>query len=289
MNPFREGKAGGGPPSEVYMRSLDARSAVRRFGFVLLGVLLLVAAFSCATTVPTGHVAVLTRFGKVTGVVLHEGLNFKNPLDKSNEINIRTQELKEQASVPSNEGLIMTLDASLIFRLREDAAAEVFRTLGPGYIATIVEPTLRSTLRSVTSAHTANALYTSARDAVALEVYNEMVKQMAARGIEVEKLLLRDVQLPPTLKTSIEAKQRAEQEALQMSFVLQKEKQEAERKRIEAQGIADFQRIVAQGISQQLLTWKGIEATEKLASSSNSKVILIGSPRTGLPLIMEPK
>jgi regulator of protease activity HflC (stomatin/prohibitin superfamily) len=289
MTPFREARSGGEPPAEVYMRSFGGGGGLRRIGFVLLAVLALVGVFSCATTVPTGHVAVLTRFGKVTGKVLHEGLNFKNPLDKSNEINIRTQELKETASVPSNEGLIMTLDASLIFRLREDAAAEVFRTLGPGYISTIVEPTLRSTIRSVTSAHTANALYTSARDAVGLEVFNEMVKQMAPRGIQVEKLLLRDVQLPPTLKASIEAKQRAEQEALQMSFVLQKEKQEAERKRIEGQGIADFQRIVAQGISQQLLTWKGIEATEKLANSANAKVIMIGSPRTGLPLIMEPK
>jgi len=91
------------------------------------------------------------------------------------------------------------------------------------------------------------------------------------------------------LKQSIESKQQAEQDALRMTFILQKEKQEAERKRIEAQGIADFQRIVAQGLSPLILEWKGIEATEKLASSPNSKVVLIGSPRTGLPLIFEPK
>jgi prohibitin 1 len=91
------------------------------------------------------------------------------------------------------------------------------------------------------------------------------------------------------LKTSIEAKQQAEQDALRMSFVLQKEKQEAERKRIEAQGIRDFQQVVTQGISQQLLEWKGIEATERLATSANAKVVIIGNPRNGLPLILEPK
>ena len=105
----------------------------------------------------------------------------------------------------------------------------------------------------------------------------------------MESVLLRDVQLPTMLKASIEAKQQAEQEALRMNFVLQKEKQEAERKRIEAQGIRDFQQTVSQGISRQLLEWKGIEATERLATSTNAKVVLIGSPRTGLPLIMEPR
>jgi regulator of protease activity HflC (stomatin/prohibitin superfamily) len=104
----------------------------------------------------------------------------------------------------------------------------------------------------------------------------------------VENVLLRDVQLPAMLKGSIEAKQQAEQDALRMSFILQKEKQEAERKRIEAQGIADFQKIVAQGISAQLLEWKGIEATEKLATSTNSKVVIIGNAKNGLPLVLEP-
>ena len=102
----------------------------------------------------------------------------------------------------------------------------------------------------------------------------------------VESVLLRDVKLPSMLATAIESKQQAEQEAMRMSFVLEREKQEAERKRIEAGGISDFQRIVAQGISQQLLTWKGIEATEKLANSTNAKVVVIGSGSSGLPLIL---
>jgi regulator of protease activity HflC (stomatin/prohibitin superfamily) len=113
-----------------------------------------------------------------------------------------------------------------------------------------------------------------------------LFKELGDRGIFVENVLLRDVQLPLMLKTSIEQKQQAEQESLRMSFILQKEKQEADRKRIEAQGIADFQKIVALGISQQLLEWKGIEATEKLAASSNTKIVVIGSGKTGLPLIL---
>ncbi len=124
---------------------------------------------------------------------------------------------------------------------------------------------------------------------MALRIQDELLKLLGPRGIIVESVLLRDVQLRAMLKTSIEAKQQAEQDALRMNFVLQKEKQEAERRRIEAQGIADFQRIVALGISPQLLEWKGIEPTERPATSANAKVVLIGNSRTGLPLILEPK
>jgi len=107
--------------------------------------------------------------------------------------------------------------------------------------------------------------------------------------VVVEAVLLRDVQLPVMLKSSIEAKQQAEQDALRMNFILQKEKQEAERKRIEAQGIADFQKIVAQGISSQLFELKDTEATEKLATSGNAKVVIVGNPKNGLPLVLEPR
>jgi len=124
---------------------------------------------------------------------------------------------------------------------------------------------------------------------VQAQIENDLKAHLAARGVVVEAVLLRDVQLPALLKASIEAKQQAEQEALRMSFILQKEKQEAERKSIEAKGIADFQKIVAQGISPQLLEWKGIEATEKLAASSNTKIVVIGNTKNGLPLVFEPK
>jgi len=258
-------------------------------GKILGGVLVLILLYASVAYVPAGHVGVLTLFGRVTGDVLSEGIHLVNPFKVNNTMSIRTQEKKETASVPSNEGLIMTLDTSLLFRLNAAKAAEVYRTIGPRYVDIVVEPNLRSTVRAVTAAHSANALYTGAREEVARSIQEELSRILAERGIVVESVLLRDIQLPLMLKSSIEAKQQAEQDALRMNFVLQKEKQEAERKRIEAQGIADFQRIVAQGISPQLLEWKGIEATERLATSPNSKVVLIGSARTGLPLILEPK
>jgi regulator of protease activity HflC (stomatin/prohibitin superfamily) len=256
---------------------------------IVVAILLLILLFSSTTSIPTGNVGVLTLFGKVTGDVLGEGIHLINPLKSVQKLSVQTQSVKETANTPSNEGLILDLDTSLLFRLDRSKAALVFQTVGENYAEKIVEPTLRAAIRSATSAHTANALYTNARELVQQQIQDELTTQLAARGVIVEAVLLRDVRLPAMLKSSIEAKQQAEQDALRMSFILQKEKQEAERKRIEAQGIADFQKIVAQGISPQLLEWKGIEATEKLATSTNSKVVVIGNAKNGLPLVLEPK
>ena len=121
---------------------------------------------------------------------------------------------------------------------------------------------------------------------MAREIHEQLSTELNKRGITVEQVLLRDIQLPAALKASIETKQQAEQESLAMSFRLQKEKQEAERKRIEAAGVRDFQQIVSQGISPALLEWKGIEATESLAKSQNTKIVVVGNPKNGLPLIL---
>jgi len=275
----------GGPlramPNFANMRS--------RFFRIVGAILLLILLFASTTSIPTGNVGVLTLFGRVTGDVLGEGIHLINPLKSVQKLSIQTQSVKESANVPSNEGLILALDTSLLFRLDKNKAAQVFQTVGEDYAAKIVEPTLRAAIRASTSAHSANALYTNARELVQQQIQDELTTQLATRGVIVEAVLLRDVQLPAMLKGSIEAKQQAEQDALRMSFILQKEKQEAERKRIEAQGIADFQRIVAQGISAQLLEWKGIEATEKLAASNNTKVVIIGNPKNGLQLVLEPR
>ncbi len=285
MTVFGKGSGDGGT-----LRMVPGGSLLRLGVGKILGVIVvLVLLYASVAYVPAGHVGVLTLFGRVTGDVLPEGTHLVNPFKVNNTLSIRTQEKKETATVPSNEGLIMTLDTSLLYRLNFEKAADVYRTIGPRYESIVVEPNFRSAVRAVTAAHSANALYTGAREEVAVKIQEELSKILSQRGIVVESVLLRDVQLPLMLKTSIEAKQQAEQEALRMNFVLQKEKQEAERKRIEAQGIADFQRIVAQGISPQLLEWKGIEATERLATSSNAKVVLIGNTKTGLPLILEPK
>ena len=260
-----------------------------RFVRLVLAFLVLILILAGITSIPTGHVGVLTLFGKVTGEVLGEGIHLINPLKSVQKLSIQTQSLKESANTPSNEGLMLALDTSLLFHLDRTKAAQVYQTVGENYAEKIVEPTLRSAIRGSTSSHTANALYTNARELVQQQIQDELTTQLASRGIVVEAVLLRDVQLPAMLKSSIEAKQQAEQDALRMNFILQKEKQEAERKRIEAQGIADFQKIVAQGISPQLLEWKGIEATEKLATSSNAKVVIVGNSKNGLPLVLEPK
>jgi prohibitin 1 len=260
--------------------------ALRWIGLGGAAFLVVVLLFNSITTVNTGHVGVLTLFGEVSGPVLREGIHLVNPLKSNRQMSIQTQELKESASVPSSEGLVINLDTSLIYHLNPDKAAEVLRSIGTNFEDKIIEPMLRSSIREATASHTANALYTGERELVANQIFDQLSKQLAPRGIIVEKVLLRDIQLPQTLKASIEAKQQAEQEALAMSFRLQKEKQEAERKRIEAQGIRDFQQIVAQGISPQLLEWKGIEATENLAKSSNAKVVVIGNNKNGLPLIL---
>jgi prohibitin 1 len=241
------------------------------------------------TSIPTGNVGILTLFGRVTGETLSEGIHLINPLKSVQKMSVQTQSIKESANVPSNEGLILALDTSLLFHLDRGKAANVYQTIGEQYVEKVVEPTLRSVVRASTAAHSANSLYTNGRELVQQQIQDELTTQLASRGVVVESVLLRDIQLPALLKTSIEAKQQAEQDALRMSFILQKEKQEAERKRIEAQGISDFQKIVAQGISSQLLEWKGIEATEKLASSNNTKVIVVGNPKNGLPLVLEPK
>src|ERR1700758_1449453 len=252
-------------------------------------VVLLIVLMASTTSIPTGNVGVLTLFGRVTGETLPEGIHLINPLKSVQKLSVQTQSVKESANVPSNEGLILALDTSLLFRLDKSKAAFVYQTVGDNYAEKIVEPTLRAAIRASTSAHTANALYTNARELVQQQIQDQLTKELAPRGVIVENILLRDVQLPAMLKGSIEAKQQAEQDALRMSFILQKETQEAQRKRIEAQGIADFQKIVAQGISPQLLEWKGIEATEKLATSANSKVVIVGNSKTGLPIILGPQ
>jgi len=269
--------------------SINLGGAGKRILQLAILVLVIILLMASTTSIPTGNVGVLTLFGRVTGETLPEGIHLVNPLKSVQKLSIQTQSVKESANVPSNEGLILALDTSLLFRLDKNKAAFVYQTVGDNYAEKIVEPTLRAAIRASTSAHTANALYTNARELVQQQIQDELTAQLAPRGVIVENVLLRDVQLPAMLKGSIEAKQQAEQDALRMSFILQKEKQEAERKRIEAQGIADFQRIVATGISPQLLEWKGIEATEKLATSSNAKVVIIGNPKNGLPLVLEPK
>jgi regulator of protease activity HflC (stomatin/prohibitin superfamily) len=217
---------------------------------------------------------------------LKPGVNLVNPMAKVEKLSIKTQELKELMSVPSKEGLSVDLEISLLFKLNSEKANDIYKTVGPNYSDIILVPQFRSVVRGVTARYEAKALYTASREKLAGEILEELERLVGPRGITVEQAPLREIKLPGRLTQSIEEKLQAEQESQRMEFILLKEEQEADRKRIEAKGIADFQNIVAKGISDQLLKWKGIEATEKLANSPNTKVIVIGSGKDGLPIIL---
>jgi prohibitin 1 len=237
-------------------------------------------------TIPAGHVGVKDFFGQVSSSTLSPGIRMVVPFTQVVRMSVQTQELKELTDVPSREGLILNLETSLLFQLDPARAADIYRTVGSDYVGTIVEPQFRSAIREITASYDAKALYSAERDRIASEILALFSRIASGRGIVVQQVLLRKIGLPPVVANAIQEKLRREQEAEQMKFVVQKEQQEAERKRVEAQGIADFQRIVAQGISAQLLEWKGIEATEKLAASANSKIVVIGNTKTGLPIIL---
>lgn len=251
------------------------------------GVWLVLTLLQSVAVVPAGHVGVMDTFGHVSDRTLPPGLNLVSPVTRVITLSTRTQELTEQADVPSSEGLVLKLDASLLFNLSPANASRIYRNVGPKYVETIVIPQFRSHLREATASHEAKALYTSGRELVAVRVQRGLDSTLSTYGVENARVLLRAVRLPQEVAGAIETKLRFEQESEQMRFVLDREKQEAERKRVEAQGIADFQRIVSQGIDERLLRWKGIEATEKLASSPNTKIVVVGG-KDGLPLIMNP-
>ena len=236
--------------------------------------------------VPAGHVGVKDLFGRVSPNVLPPGVHLVFPFTRVIKMYIQTLEVKETTEVPSKEGLMMELEGSLLYRLDPAKAAEMYKTVGRNYQEVVVHPQIRSAIREITASYDAKALYSAEREQIARETFELFQKMASGRGIIAEAVLLRKIGLPPIVANAIQEKLKREQEAEQMKFVLQKESQEAERKRIEAQGIADFQKIVAPGLSPQLLEWKGIEATEKLAMSPNTKVVVVGNPKSGLPIIL---
>ncbi len=245
------------------------------------------AIFRTFTVIPAGTVGVVDFLGSVSDETLKPGVNIVNPIAKIYKYSFKTQELKENMTVPSKEGLPVQLEVSLLYRIDPAKANEIYKTVEAGdYLNVILIPQFRSVVRGVTSKFEAKALYTGAREVLAKEITDKLQEVVGMRGIVIENAPLRQVNLPARLTQSIEEKLQAEQESQRMAFILQKETQEADRKRIEAKGIADFQSIVSKEINANLLKWKGIEATEKLAASANAKVVVIGSGKDGLPLIL---
>jgi len=270
-----------------FAASRQTRAPAARSGAIGAGIVLAVVlmAFSAVTIIPAGHVGVIDVFGNVSDRVLQPGVRIVNPLARIHKMSVRTREVTETADVPSSEGLVVHMDVTMLYNLDPAYAPQVYRTLGMDFESILIQPQLRSHLRDATASFEAKALYTSGREGVAATMLEVLVPTLNERGFTNLQVLLRSISLPSQLRASIEQKLQAEQQSEQMRFVLDRERQEAERKRIEAQGIADFQRIVAQGIDERLLRWKGIEATQALAASQNAKIVIVGG-KDGLPLLL---
>jgi len=250
----------------------------------LLSVILLVAA-SSAYVVNPGTVGIVTTLGNVEEPQL-PGLHFKTPVSTVNTIDTRTLLCPSENVVPTSEGLNVELDVSLLYHVEPDEAAQLFKSVGEQFETTVVAPTLRSAVRNLTAETSVKTLYSAGRKELRDALQQELEAKLKPRGIVLEDILIKSLRLPKQLSDAIEVKLQKEQEAAQMEFVIQREQQEAERKAVEAKGQAEFNRIIQQSLSPEYLRFKGIEATEKLAESKNSKVVVIGSGKDGLPLIL---
>jgi regulator of protease activity HflC (stomatin/prohibitin superfamily) len=257
------------------------------FGFLafiaslFLGLVLFICSIS---TIETGYVGIPVLFGKVQDGYLEAGLHFLNPFVLVTKLDLRTQKADEEGVIPSKEMLNMTLKTSVNYHLDKAKAGEIYNTLGTDYFDKFIEPHIRSSIREVTSEYKAEQFFSSDRNEIQQKIEDSITRNLTPRGIIIESVMLKEISPPETVRIAIESKQAQEQEAQAMQFKLQKERLEAERKTIEATGIQNFQEIVKKGIDANLLAWKGIEATELLAKSPNSKIIMIGN-KEGLPLI----
>lgn len=242
--------------------------------------------FSSIRIVPPAHVAVAVTIGSVASETSGSGVHLMNPLASLVIFSTKTTLYEQANHVPTKEGLTVDLDVALLFRIEPARARDIYLKLGQDFVNVVIQPELSSAVRGLTSEADAKALYTSGRSEMQKKLKAELTTVLEPRGIILEDVLLKAVTLPGQLTHSIELKAQAEQDSARMEFVLAKERQEAERKSIEARGIAQFQNIVSEGISPALLQWKGIEATEKLAESSNSKVVIMGNSKESLPVIL---
>lgn len=255
----------------------------RTVGFAL-AIPLLWVLFTGFVVVPPGELAVIVTLGHVD--VYEPGPHFRTPFVSTvHSMSTKTQLFSESNKIPTKEGLTVSLEVALLYRINPKMAGDLFRNVGVDYTNVLIKPEAASVIRGLTSESDAKALYSSGRHKIEDGVMEELAQSLSTKGVIIEKVMLKEMTLPESLSKSIELKAQAEQESARMEFVLTREKQEAERKAIEAGGIADFQRIVSQGISEQTLMWKGIEATEKLVDSPNSKIIIMGNGKGDLPVI----
>lgn len=268
-------------------RLVDNRTA-RLVIKAIAGLIALTTAISALSrllvVIPAGSVGVEDFQGKVSDRTLPAGLRVINPFADVVQFSTRLRDIKEEIGATSKEGLAIGIDVSIQYHIDPAKAASVYQNIGLEEREIIVSR-FRSISREIVSGYPAEAIYATKREEVSLKLAEKLRSQMAPLGFVVDEALLRNVKVPETLQAAIQQRLKAEQENLQMKFVLEKEAQEAERKRIEAKGHADAQKILAEGLTPAVLQLRAIEATENLAKSTNSKVIVLGNGQ-GTPLIL---
>jgi len=267
-----------------------------------VGLLLVVVGLltACFVQIGSGQIGVKTLFGKVEDDILESGLHFVNPLVKVTEMDVKTENYTmsgihdegkkdgdDAIRVLTADGLEVTIDLTVLFRLIPTEAPRLVRETGVDYTDKIVRPITRTKIRDNSVYYDAVSLYSTKRDEFQSRIYKSIEEDFKKRGLILEQLLVRNITLPQSVKATIESKINAEQDAQKMQFVLQKEKQEAERKRVEAQGIADYQRIISSGLTDKQLQYESIKAQLELAKSPNSKVIIMGKGNS--PVILDAK
>jgi regulator of protease activity HflC (stomatin/prohibitin superfamily) len=258
---------------------------------IIIGLIVLIILFAkSAVTIDSGEAGVLFKtFGE--GVVVDEppmgeGFHIVAPWNKVFVYEVRQQELFEKMKVLSSNGLEIQIDASAWYEPVYNDLGNLHQSLGQGYLQRVIQPAIRSAARSVVGRYTPEQLYSSKRDAIQDEIYEETKKILEKQYVQLNEVLVRDVTLPNTIKDAIERKLKQEQESLEYEFRLVTAAKEAEKVIIEAQGKADANKILSASLTDKILQDKGIEATLKLAESQNSKVIVIGSAKDGLPIIL---
>ncbi len=256
---------------------------------------------SMVRLVGPGEVGIIVLFGKVKERVLHSGLHLVNPFASVVKMSVRTQEYTmskrrgegavrgdDAITALTSEGLTVELDVTVWFRLDPEEAWRVYRDIGPDYVRKIVRPAIRTAIRNAAALYSVNDIYSANREKVVEDIRKELEENLKPRGIILENVLLRNVNLPERVKNAINEKIAAEQEAQKMKFILQKEEQEAKRKKIEAEGIAEAQRIIAHSLSPQYLQWYYIQTLKELVNSPNNTVIIAPFDQKLTPLLQIP-
>nr|BFF40873.1 prohibitin family protein [Tenacibaculum mesophilum] len=262
-----------------------------KFGLLIPVVIVLIIFVAKSTeTIKSGQAGVLYKtFGG--GVVtdeppLGEGFHVVAPWNKVHVYEVRQQELFEKMKVLSSNGLEIQIDASAWYQPVYSDLGKLHQVLGENYLQRVIQPAIRSAARSVVGRYTPEQLYSSKRDAIQDEIFVETKKILEKQYVQLNEVLVRDVTLPPTIKEAIERKLKQEQESLEYEFRLVTAQKEAEKQIIEAKGKADANRILSASLTDKILQDKGIEATNRLANSTNSKVVIIGSGKSGMPIIL---